>query len=114
MGRLTALLPRCLPAALWLAASGAWGQTPTQAPPASDGATNRSLTVDDVFGGALRAYHHALLTRRLGQQELRLEDVAARVAEGEQLTNAGRVDEAIARLAELVEHPQFELFGDTQ
>lgn len=114
MRRLIALLPQCLAPALCLAASGAWGQMPTQSPPAANGAADKSLTVDDVFGSALRAYHRALLTRRLGQQELRLEDVAARVAEGEQLTNAGRIDEAIARLAELVEHPQFELFADTQ
>jgi hypothetical protein len=43
-----------------------------------------------------------------------LEEVSARVAEGEQLVNAGRVDEAIARLAELVEHPQFDLFEETE
>ncbi|HEY6463168.1 MAG TPA: hypothetical protein VIY73_23520, partial [Polyangiaceae bacterium] len=55
----------------------------------------------------------ALQARHLGQTDLRKEDVAARVAEGEQLMAAGRVDEAIARLAELVEHPQFDLFADS-
>jgi tetratricopeptide (TPR) repeat protein len=114
MGRLTPLLARCLAPWLCLVASAAWAESPTPALPATDAAADRALAVDDVFGGALRAYHHALLTRRLGQQELRLEDVAARVAEGEQLTNAGRVDEAIARLAELVEHPQFELYSDAE
>jgi tetratricopeptide (TPR) repeat protein len=76
------------------------------APPAPSG--------DAVFASALRAYHAALLSRRLGQQELRKEDVAARVAEGEDLMSAGRVDEAVSRLAELVEHPQFELFADSE
>jgi hypothetical protein len=36
------------------------------------------------------------------------------VAEGEQLLSTGRVDEAIARLAEMVEHPEFNLFADTE
>jgi tetratricopeptide (TPR) repeat protein len=69
---------------------------------------------DKLFADALRAYHAALLARRLGQQELRKEDVAARVAEGEQLLASGRVDEAIARLAELVEHPQFDLYAQSE
>jgi len=55
-----------------------------------------------------------LLSRRLGQQDLRKEDVAARVAESEQLMATGRVDEAIARLGELVEHPQFDLYADSE
>ena len=66
-----------------------------------------------LFGSALRAYHAALLARRLGQPELRLEIISARVAEGEQLVADGRIDEAIARLGELVEHPQFEMFADS-
>ncbi len=69
---------------------------------------------DKLFADALRAYHTALLSRRLGQSDLRKEDVAARVAEGEQLMASGRVDEAIARLGELVEHPQFDLYVDTE
>jgi tetratricopeptide (TPR) repeat protein len=70
-----------------------------------------SASADALFAGALRAYHAALMARRLGQQELRREIVSARVAEGEQLMAAGRVDEAIARLVELVEDPQFDLFA---
>jgi tetratricopeptide (TPR) repeat protein len=70
-------------------------------------------SADQVFAGALRAYRTALVNRRLGQQELRREIVSARVAEAEQLMQAGRVDEAIARLAELVEDPQFDLFADS-
>jgi hypothetical protein len=68
---------------------------------------------DKLFADALRAYHAALLSRHLGQQEMRKEEVAARVAEGEDLMRAGRVGEAVARLGELVEHPQFELFADS-
>jgi tetratricopeptide (TPR) repeat protein len=84
---------------------------PTTPNPATAAPGGQEL--DRVFSGALRAYHEALAARRLGQPELRLEVVSLRVAEGEQLMGAGRVDEAIARLGELVEHPQFELFADS-
>ena len=70
--------------------------------------------IDEVFGGAMRAYHTALIARHLGANDLRPEGVAARVAEAEQLVGAGRVDEAIARLEELVEHPEFESFVDSE
>jgi hypothetical protein len=73
-----------------------------------------AAAADQLFAGALRAYHAALVNRRLGQQELRREIVSARVTEAEQLMAAGRVDEAIARLAELVEDPQFDLFADSE
>lgn len=62
----------------------------------------------------MRAYHAALLARRLGEPELTVEIVSARVAEAEQRMTSGRVDDAIARLGELVEHPQFELFADSE
>jgi tetratricopeptide (TPR) repeat protein len=61
----------------------------------------------------MRAYHAALLNRRLGSQDLRLEEVGARAAEAEELTSIGRVDEAISRLTDVVEHPKFELFEQT-
>jgi tetratricopeptide (TPR) repeat protein len=77
-------------------------------------AASAQASSDQVFASALRAYHAALLQRRLGQTDLRREDVALRVAEGEELLGAGRVDEAIARLAEMVEHPQFDLFSDSE
>src|SRR5262249_4010958 len=69
---------------------------------------------DKIFAQAIRSYHAALLARRLGQHDLRKEEVAARVAEAEQLMSRGRVDEAIASLAELVEGPQFELYADSE
>ncbi len=85
------------------------------APPAAPTASAATATdADKLFAGALRAYHAALLARRLGQEDLRREGVGARVAEAEQLMSVGRVDEAIARLAELVEHPQFELFASLE
>ena len=83
------------------------------APAAGPAAASTVTPGDKLFADALRAYHNALLARRLGQQEMRKEDVATRVAEGEELMTAGRVDEAIARLGELVEHPQFELFAES-
>jgi tetratricopeptide (TPR) repeat protein len=66
----------------------------------------------DVFGSALRGYHAALLARGLGSHDLRLEDVSARVAEAESLMGAGRIDETIARLGEMVENPEFEAFAE--
>lgn len=83
--------------------------TATATPVAPSGQTSS----DQVFASTLRSYHAALLRRRLGQSDLRREDVALRVAEAEELVGAGRVDEAIARLAEMVEHPQFDLFSDS-
>jgi tetratricopeptide (TPR) repeat protein len=97
-------------------AAGAQPPPPPSAPTAAatPNAASAPATSDQVFASVLRAYHAALLQRRLGQSDLRREDVALRVAEGEALLGAGRVDEAIARLAEMVEHPQFELFSDSE
>jgi tetratricopeptide (TPR) repeat protein len=103
-----------------LVASAAHAQPPASskenAPPAPTAGARGTApaTADQVFAGALRAYHDALLRRRLGQSDLRREDVASRVGESEQLMTAGRVDEAIARLAEIVEHPQFDLYADSE
>ena len=91
----------------------------TTASPTGSSATAASAPLaagapgDQMFAQALRAYHAALLSRRLGQTDLRKEDVAARVAECEVLLGAGRVDEAISRMVEVVEHPQFDLYADT-
>jgi hypothetical protein len=117
-------------AALPVVASSAWAQPPAAPPAASSSAApvpsaapaapvtanpaSAANDADKLFADALRAYHTALLARRLGDQELRREDVQARVAEGEQLMASGRVDEAIARLAEVVENPKFELFASTE
>jgi tetratricopeptide (TPR) repeat protein len=106
----------------WASGSGAQPRPPPPVPPPPPAASPAAVPAapaastpgDKLFADALRAYHTALLSRRLGQQDLRKEDVAARVAEGEQLMASGRVDEAIARLGELVEHPQFDLFIDSE
>jgi tetratricopeptide (TPR) repeat protein len=87
---------------------------PALAPPPAPVPPPPPASGDRLFADALRAYHTALLSRRLGQQDLRKEDVAMRVAEGEELMATGRVDEAIARLGELVEHPQFDLFAESE
>ena len=68
-----------------------------------------------THGEILRAYHEALGRRRLGSQEqLTGDDVHDRLAEVEDLQRAGRTDEAIARMAEIVEHPRFEPYVDTE
>jgi hypothetical protein len=121
---------RLVPALLlpWLAlASTSWAQAQrpgdvrtaaTAMPPATPAAPTTAAsppTTDPgkLFADTLRAYHAALLARRLGQPDLRREEVSARVAEVEQLIDAGRLDEAIARIVELVEHPQFDNFSDS-
>jgi hypothetical protein len=97
------------------ASVAAWAQAPVVQRPAAPAPTPTpapALSGDQLFAQALRAYHTALQSRRLGETQMRREDVAARVTESEGLLAAGRVDEAIARLAEVVEHPQFELYAD--
>jgi tetratricopeptide (TPR) repeat protein len=113
-----------------LALAAAWGplasaDTPAGAPPAATPspagappATTRSPAPNandaGTFAAVLRAYHSALAARHLGVQELRREEIAARVAEAEQWTAAGRVDEAIARLVPVVEDPEFDNFADSE
>lgn len=45
---------------------------------------------------------------------MRIEQVAERVAEAEALVSAGRHEDAIAKMTEVVEHPKFELVAETQ
>jgi tetratricopeptide (TPR) repeat protein len=83
---------------------------PPPAPPAPP-----APAATPTHGEVLRAYHEALARRRLGSQEqLTGDDVHARLAEVEDLQRAGRTDEAIARMAEVVEHPKFEPYVDTE
>ncbi len=66
-------------------------------------------------GDKMRDYHAALAQRRLGSQEsMNLEEVRARDAEAEDLLRVGRIDEAIARLMEIVEHPRFDAFAENE
>src|SRR4051812_188269 len=80
---------------------------------APSAAASQSQPPAPIEGDRMRAYHAALAQRRLGGgQVYRLDDVAARVAEGEDLVRTGRTDEAIARLTELVEDPRFAPFAE--
>src|SRR5436309_2015111 len=62
---------------------------------------------------AFRAYETALANRRLGSNAaMSLEDVRTRLADAEDLVRSGRLDEAIARLTDLVESPPFDPFAE--
>ena len=74
-----------------------------------------SARAEPTRGDKMRDYHAALAQRRLGSQEpMKLDDVRARAAEAEDLLRIGRIDEAIARLVEIVEHPRFESFAENE
>jgi tetratricopeptide (TPR) repeat protein len=104
-----------LPAAIAVACLSASAVPSARAQPEPSALVEKAApSGGDVFAEGLRAYHAALLARRLGEPDLRREEIAARVAEGEQLVAAGRVDEAIARLGELVERPRFADFFDSE
>jgi hypothetical protein len=63
----------------------------------------------------MRAYHDAMVRRRLGSGDpIRVEVLAESVAAVEELVSAGRYDEAIAKLTAIVEHPRFDLVADSQ
>ncbi len=93
---------------------------PTATPPASAGPSTPAAPPDPANDPALRAsgiraYHAALVARRLGSDTpLSLDELSARVAEAEQLVSTGRLDEAIARLTELVEQPSFQPFAEDE
>ncbi len=78
------------------------------APPAA------ALPEPTTHGEGMRGYHTALIQRRLGWQELKLDDLRARLVEGEGLLRDGRTDEAVSRLSEVVEHPRFDLYADSE
>jgi hypothetical protein len=69
--------------------------------------------VDPTRGDRMRAYHDAMLKRRLGSQEGVTERLSERVADAEALISAGRHDEAIAKLTAIVEHPSFGVSAET-
>jgi len=90
--------------------------SPATTPPAATTGTPPPLGPKSegpiTHGDGMRAYHVALLARRLGWQDLKLEDVKTRLAECEDLLRNGRTDEAISRMTEVVEHPRFEVFAE--
>jgi tetratricopeptide (TPR) repeat protein len=87
---------------------------PVAAPPTpSLPSSTPPISHDPSRAEGVRAYHDALARRRLGAQDaLNLDEVKARLAVAEQMRQDGRVDEAIAKLTELVEHPRFDAFAD--
>ena len=96
-----------------LAASSATAQDSTPPAPAPVPAT-AGAAAPDSRGDVMRAYHAALQRRRLGAGSFLLDDVRARLAEAEDFMTNGRVDDAIARLTDIVEHPSFDLFANTE
>ena len=62
----------------------------------------------DSRGQSMATYQDALKARKLGSTlQLSLDDVKTRAAEGEDLIRTGRIDEAVSRMLDLVESPQF-------
>lgn len=62
----------------------------------------------DSRGQAMATYQQALKDRKLGSMlQLSLDDVKTRAAEGEDLIRTGRIDEAVSRMLDLTESPQF-------
>lgn len=80
--------------------------TPPPAAPAD------ARPADATRGERMRAYHDAMAKRRLGSQEGVTDDLAERVAGAEALISAGRLDEAVARLTEMIERPSFDASAD--
>lgn len=110
---------------LLLAGASASAQAPSASPPpaspvqtgaapatAAAGAPPRAPS-DPTRGDKMRAYHDAMSRRRLGSQEGVTERLNERVAAAEALVSAGRHDEAIAKLTEIVESPQFDSSAET-
>jgi tetratricopeptide (TPR) repeat protein len=65
----------------------------------------------DSRGQAMATYEEALKARKLGSMlQLSLDDVKTRAAEGEDLVRTGRIDEAVSRMLDMVESPQFVAF----
>ncbi len=62
----------------------------------------------DTRGAQMHDVQQALAARKLGGMlQLNLDDVRTRAAEGEDLIRTGRIDEAVSRMLDLVESPQF-------
>ena len=80
-------------------------------------APSASATSSDVQSQdtPMASYQRALAARKLGSMlQLSLDDVQARAAEGEDLIRAGRIDEAISRMLDMVESPQFTPFENDE
>ncbi len=99
-------------------AQGAAGTAPPPPPPSTAGTgtgTGNSTTDPSDRSTGIKAYQDALAARKLGSTlAMKSDDVDVRVAEGEDLLRVGRVDEAIARLVEMVESPAFKPFENDE
>jgi hypothetical protein len=92
---------RTLGLALTFFALTASAQQPQPQPQAQSGEP-------DSRGQAMATYEEALKARKLGSMlQLSLDDVKTRAAEGEDLVRTGRIDEAVSRMLDMVESPQF-------
>jgi tetratricopeptide (TPR) repeat protein len=91
----------------------ATASTPSPPPPGSEKAPDKSAE-PTTHGEGMRAYHNALLQRRLGWQEITRDELHDRLAECEGLLQDGRTDEAVSRLTEVVEHPRFDVFAESE
>jgi tetratricopeptide (TPR) repeat protein len=88
---------------------------PAPAAQPAPAAETPAAAADPSRGNKMRDYHAALAQRRLGSQEpLNSNEVKERVAEAEDRLRIGRVDEAIAGLVALVEHPKFDAFAENE
>ncbi len=114
LGRLGSRAPLSLTLAIALLSPIVLAQAPP-APPAPPSAPAPPPPPDPTRGDRMRAYHDAMAKRRLGSSEgMRVEYVAGRVADAEALVSAGRHEEAIAKMTEVVEHPSFDQVAETQ
>ena len=86
---------------------------PAAAEPAKPAPAPAEAAPDPTRGDRMRAYHASLEKRRLGSQGAIVERLPERVAEAEGLISAGRHDEAIAKLTEIVEHPRFDVAAES-
>jgi hypothetical protein len=95
---------------LWIPVfASAWATSVALAQPRP--AATPAPATDPAHADKVRSYSEALARRRLGAQDaLNLDEVKARVAVAETMRHDGRIDEAIAKLTELVEHPRFDAF----
>jgi len=100
-----------------LFAPGAGAQPPAAPapPPAASAPQAPAAPIDQTRSARMRDYHASLAQRRLGSQEaLSLDIVKSRVALAEEEVRTGRVDEAVAGLVDLVEHPRFDAFAEDE
>ncbi len=87
--------------------------TATTTPPTE--ASSSSSAEPQSRGDGMKAYHDALTARKLGGNlSMNIDDVRTRAAEAEELLRNGRVDEAVSRLLEIEESPQFAPFADNE